>query len=81
MGGRIAFIWMGFSVFAIIFCAFFVPEFKGRSLEELDILFDNRVPAHRFNSYKIADVMAPVVAEGEKNGGKATELKLENARF
>ncbi|KAF8915518.1 general substrate transporter [Mucidula mucida] len=42
--GQIAYLWAGFSVAALFFAFFFVPELKGRSLEELDVLFYNKVP-------------------------------------
>ena len=31
---------------------FFIPELKGRSLEEIDELFENKVPTHDFKSFE-----------------------------
>jgi hypothetical protein len=47
----------------------FVPELKGRSLEELDLLYEAGVPARKFASYDVSHLKrTPVVAEGEKVG-------------
>lgn len=49
--GKIGFIWGAFSVIAFVWAFLFVPELKGRSLEELDELFENKVPTLKFTSY------------------------------
>jgi hypothetical protein len=47
----------------------FVPELKGRSLEELDLLYEAGVPARKFASYDVSHLKrTPVVAEGETVG-------------
>ncbi|RDW59301.1 sugar porter family MFS transporter [Aspergillus mulundensis] len=50
--GRIGFIYGGFSVLALVWAFFVVPELKGRSLEELDELFENRVSTLKFQRYE-----------------------------
>ena len=47
LGPRVAFIYGATSTAAIVFTFFFVPELTGRSLEEVDGLFEARVPAWR----------------------------------
>lgn len=54
-----------------------MPEFKGRSLEEIDVLFENKVPAYKFSSYDITATLAPVV-NAEKGQMGATERKIED---
>jgi MFS family permease len=39
MGARVGFVFMGCAVIALFFFIFFLPELKGRSLEEVDDLF------------------------------------------
>jgi hypothetical protein len=47
----------------------FVPELKGRSLEELDLLYEAGVPARKFATYDVAQLKrTPVAAEGDKAG-------------
>ncbi|KAF7530686.1 hypothetical protein PCG10_000195 [Penicillium crustosum] len=51
IGGRVTFIYGAFSVAALVFVWFFVPETKGRSLENIDEMFQAQVPVWRFNRY------------------------------
>ncbi|KAL3475235.1 general substrate transporter [Aspergillus californicus] len=50
--GKIGFIWGGFSVIAFFWVFLVVPELKGRSLEELDELFENKVETLKFSKYQ-----------------------------
>lgn len=42
---------MAFSVISGIYVFFFLPELKGRSLEELDYMFEARIPTRQFASF------------------------------
>ncbi|KAF9017776.1 general substrate transporter [Hymenopellis radicata] len=64
--GQIAYLWGGFSVVALFFCFFFVPELKGRSLEDLDELFYNKVPTRKFAAYKVTPSTTKAKDEDEK---------------
>lgn len=48
MKGKAAFIWVGTGLGVYALCYFFLPEIKGRSYRELDVLFNRRVPARQF---------------------------------
>lgn len=50
IGANIGWIFGGFSIIATFYAYFRVPEISGRSLEELDELFERRVPARQFAS-------------------------------
>ena len=50
LGPRVGFIYGGLSVCATIWVFFFLPETAGRSLEEIDEMFDKGVPARKFSS-------------------------------
>ncbi|CAG9953030.1 unnamed protein product [Clonostachys rosea f. rosea IK726] len=58
--GKAALVWFGVGVLTLIWAAFRLPETKDKTYEELDILFEKRVPAWRFASTKL-----DVVAEAE----------------
>lgn len=49
-----------------------VPETKGKSLEQLDYLYDNHVPTREFGKYKFAD---EVGSDEKADGGITVEMK------
>ena len=51
------FIWFGSSFVTALFIFFFVPEVRGRSLEEIEEMFDKGVPAWKFQKYVCENVM------------------------
>ncbi|KAK4937700.1 hypothetical protein LTR10_021710 [Elasticomyces elasticus] len=51
-GGRYGYIWFGSNICIIIFIFFFVPETKDRTLEEIDEMFEQKIPALKFKGYK-----------------------------
>ncbi|KAL4963270.1 sugar porter family MFS transporter [Aspergillus stella-maris] len=84
--GKIGFIYGSFSVVAFVWAFFMVPELKGRSLEEVDELFEKGVSTLKFGSYVCSGVGAGVtVLEGVKGddvdvdgmgeGGKGVAVK------
>ncbi|KAF2087331.1 putative transporter [Saccharata proteae CBS 121410] len=68
LGSRVGMIYASISILAIAFVYFCVPEMKGRSLEELDEIFQKRVPAWRTKAF---------VATGI--GAKLTEVQNLNS--
>ncbi|KLO16566.1 MFS transporter [Schizopora paradoxa] len=60
-GAKVAWIWAPSNLITVIFISsadFFLPETKGRGLEELDELFYNNVAARHFERYKVRDRIA-----------------------
>ncbi|CAN6607935.1 alpha-glucosides permease Mph3p [Trichomonascus vanleenenianus] len=51
--GKTALVWAATCLLCFIWAYFRVPETKGRTFEELDLLFDRDVPARKFKSYKV----------------------------
>lgn len=51
-GPRYGYIWAPSCFLAAIWVFFFLPEAKGRSLEEIDEMFMNHVPARKFRTYE-----------------------------
>ncbi|TEA19121.1 Alpha-glucosides permease MPH3 [Colletotrichum sidae] len=52
LGAKVAFIFGALSVLSTVYLWFFQPEVAGRSYEELDEMFMNKVPARDFKTYK-----------------------------
>ncbi|XWW96022.1 hypothetical protein V2A60_003992 [Cordyceps javanica] len=52
-GGKTGFLFGGISFFCFVWCFFRLPESQGRTYEELDILFQRRVPARKFARYDL----------------------------
>ena len=61
-GNYAGFFWGGMCFLCIIYAYYRVPEPKGRSFAELDILFERRVSARKFSSMK-ADICDETVFE------------------
>ncbi|EMR68135.1 putative general substrate transporter protein [Eutypa lata UCREL1] len=53
-GAKYGYIWAGSNFCCLVFFYLFVPETKGRTLEEIDELFANRVSVRNFKSFKTA---------------------------
>lgn len=54
LGGNIGWIFLGMGLIVGALVFFFVPETKGRSFDELDMLFERRVPARAFAKHDLA---------------------------
>jgi len=77
-GGKVAWLWGPSNLISFVFTYFFVPETKGRALEELDELFYNRVPARHFSTYKLQNKIDAEDVYGdsdEKSDSKADFAK------
>ncbi|KIW12740.1 hypothetical protein PV08_07926 [Exophiala spinifera] len=60
LGGKIGFLWAGFSFLSIVWVYFVLPEMKALSLEQLDFLFNNHVPTRKFSKYVFTDLVLAV---------------------
>ncbi|TQV95205.1 hypothetical protein V2A60_009747 [Cordyceps javanica] len=58
LSGRVGFVYGSLCFAANVVAYFFVPEMKGRTLEEIDALFEARVPLRRFR-----DTVVPSASE------------------
>lgn len=52
IGSGTAYIWGGFAILSSIWAVFFMPELKGRNLEEIDQLFEANLPAWKFHKHE-----------------------------
>ena len=64
--GKTAFVWFAVATCVIIWCIFRLPEVKGKTYEELDILFEKRVPAWKFSSTHVDVVAEAAHAQGRE---------------
>ncbi|PGH23703.1 hypothetical protein AJ80_02309 [Polytolypa hystricis UAMH7299] len=53
MRGKLGFFFGSLATFCFVWTYFRVPETKGRTYEELDIMFEKNVPTRSFKGYKI----------------------------
>ncbi|PPJ51426.1 hypothetical protein CBER1_09338 [Cercospora berteroae] len=53
MRGKIGFFYGGLSAIALVWAYFRIPETKGRTYEELDIMFSRDVPTRHFKKYRV----------------------------
>lgn len=53
--GKIGFFFAGLGFLSTIYCFFCLPETRGRTFDELDILFERKVPSRKFGSYVIEE--------------------------
>jgi MFS transporter, SP family, general alpha glucoside:H+ symporter len=56
--GRAGFLFGAISFVCYLWCFFRLPESRGRTFEELDILFERRVPLRQFKEYDLLAVGA-----------------------
>ncbi|KAJ0162987.1 High-affinity hexose transporter HXT6 [Colletotrichum tanaceti] len=69
LGSKVGFIFAGILVFALVFTWFCIPECKGKSLEQIDRMFNEGIPLRNFGKYKPEDVFQDSTEDGEKGGG------------
>lgn len=74
---KVGFIYGSMAFCALIFTWFLVPECKGKSLEEIDLMFMENVPIRQFRTYKPTILLENKNESGEEgNPGKVTVVHL-----
>ncbi|KAL2192502.1 general substrate transporter [Corynascus similis CBS 632.67] len=53
LGGKAGFLFGGISFLCLVWCYLRLPESRGRTFEELDILFQRRIPARQFKNFDL----------------------------
>jgi len=70
LGPKISFIWFATSLCAFVWTYFFVPETKGLSLEDLDEMFEEKLPARLTPGWQPTGIarggLHPVVSDHEQ---------------
>lgn len=57
--GKMGFLYGGFALIGALWAYFRLPELSGRTYEEMDLLFEQRLPAKAFKNYQL-DILASV---------------------
>ncbi|RYP21631.1 hypothetical protein DL765_002092 [Monosporascus sp. GIB2] len=71
-GAKYGYIWAGSNFCCFVFYYLFLPETKGRTLEEIDELFANRVSVRNFRAFKTSimeDALKDVNKDKEEDAG------------
>ncbi|KEF60892.1 uncharacterized protein A1O9_02456 [Exophiala aquamarina CBS 119918] len=83
-GAKIGYVWAGSNAVTFIFLYFFLPEMRNRTLEEIDELFQERVPTRQFAKYQCVSterareqVIQNVKMQEEEAGVTGEEKTLE----
>jgi len=83
LGGKVAWIWAPSNLVTLVFIIFFLPDTKGFSLEELDELFINKIPARKFSTYKIHGIDTAALGLERGDRGASTpddaDIKYESS--
>ena len=53
LGGKCGYVWAGTGFFCFVVAYFFLPEMKGRSYREIDIMFKRKIPARHWKKTDI----------------------------
>jgi SP family general alpha glucoside:H+ symporter-like MFS transporter len=62
--GKLAFVFLGVSLPCLVWCFLELPETQNRTFEELDIMFQRKVPTKTFASYRFSEDMEEHVDMG-----------------
>ena len=78
LGARVGYIFMGLAALSFIFFIFFLPELKGRSLEEVDELFERKLWAWQFSKAQTHGIGARIAAmeAGEASGSESAKGEI-----
>ncbi|OKL63983.1 hypothetical protein UA08_00455 [Talaromyces atroroseus] len=76
LGSKVGFIYGSLAIAAFLFAYFCVPEMKGRTLEEINQMFQNGVPIWKFGIYKNPTAERdPGFDEASAAGGPSVEIE------
>ncbi|KAF1967381.1 monosaccharide transporter-like protein [Bimuria novae-zelandiae CBS 107.79] len=75
-GPRYGYIWFPSCVIAAAWVFVFLPEVKNRTLEEIDEMFEARLPARKFKTYKCVGVLNTLDADARKSIEKQNRVEV-----
>ena len=74
-GPKYGYIWFPSCVVAAVWVFFFLPEVKNRTLEEVTEMFEARLPARKFRTYRCVGAVNAAAVE-EKLGRRSVEEEI-----
>lgn len=74
-GPKYGYIWTGSCLITALWVFLYFPEVKGRSLEEIDELFEARIPARKFRQYQCRGHAALAAKEGSEREERSVNEK------
>lgn len=78
--GKAGFFWGGWCLVSCIYCYFRLPEPRGRTYEELDLLFEQHTPARKFKKTEVDPFRRPSFAVlNDKENAKGNAENIEKA--
>jgi hypothetical protein len=78
LGSKVGFIFGSFAICSIVFTYFCIPECKGKTLEEIDRLFLEKVPIRKFKQTKIPVEIMPKTTVEKKSKEVADVTEVES---
>jgi MFS transporter, SP family, sugar:H+ symporter len=79
-GAKYAWLWFPSNLIMGIFVFFFIPETKDRTLEEIDEMFEMKVPARKFATYRCVGLQRAIEGGSADEKTAAEVVKTETAR-
>ncbi|KAJ9639294.1 hypothetical protein H2204_003905 [Knufia peltigerae] len=76
-GPRYGYIWFPSCVVGAVWVYFFLPEVKGRTLEEIDEMFGARLPARKFRKYECVQATTVLRDQKAKSPGRKSMEEVE----
>lgn len=75
LGGKVGFVYGGICAVMVVMAYFFIPELKGRSLEEIDQLFASGQALRKFNGINTRDMVD--IYQQEKRPASVEEVEYK----
>ncbi|CAI7605775.1 unnamed protein product [Penicillium viridicatum] len=72
---KVGFKYSSIAFFSVIFAHFYVPDCRGRSLEDINRLFEANIPARKFQSVKL-ELFVQIEEAGESTKSDSTQTQL-----
>ena len=63
--GKLAFVFLGTTIPCLVWCFLALPETQGRTFEEIDIVFQKKVPTKKFGTFVFSENMDELVKDGK----------------